>query len=76
MEEVDHPKHYGGDGNIYECILVIDAWQVSFCIGSVLKYLCRAGLKSGDVLTDLRKASWFLQHEIERLEKGNKDGRS
>lgn len=64
MSAVHHPSHYGGD-TTYEAIKVIDAWGVGFCLGSVLKYLCRAGKKTEDRLEDLKKAAWYLQHEIE-----------
>lgn len=66
-EKVDHPAHYGGVDNPYEAIKVIDAWGVSFCLGSVLKYVCRAGKKHSRI-EDLRKARWYLDHEIKRLE--------
>lgn len=66
-EEVNHPAHYGGADNVYEAIKVIDAWQLNFCLGNCVKYIARADHK-GNRITDLRKAMWYLQHEIERLE--------
>lgn len=66
QETVHHPPHYGGD-TTYECIKVIDAWQLGFSLGNAVKYICRAANK-GNQLDDLRKAAWYLQHEIERLE--------
>jgi hypothetical protein len=66
-EEVNHPAHYGGEQNPYEAIKVIDAWGLGFCLGNTVKYIARAGLK-GDLLQDLKKARWYLDHEIERLE--------
>lgn len=68
MEQVNHPDHYGGVDNPYEAIRVIEAWSLGFCLGNAAKYICRAG-KKGDVLTDLKKAAWYLNREIERLEK-------
>ena len=71
-ESIDHPAHYGGADNVYEAIKVIDAWQLSFCLGNVLKYIARAGKKNnviGSTVEDLKKAAWYLQHEIERLER-------
>jgi hypothetical protein len=41
---------------------------MSFCLGNAVKYIWRAGLK-GDAAEDLRKAAWYLQREISRLEK-------
>lgn len=67
-EEVNHPAHYGGGDNLYEAIKVIEAWELGFCLGNAVKYIARAGKKSPDVLTDLRKAAWYLNREIERLE--------
>lgn len=64
---VNHPKHYGGKDNPYEVIKVIDAWKLNFNLGNAVKYIARAEYK-GDVLEDLKKASWYLQHEIEKLE--------
>ena len=65
-ELVDHPSHYGGD-EVYETIKVIEAWQLGFHLGNVVKYLSRAG-KKGNALEDLRKARWYLDREIARLE--------
>jgi hypothetical protein len=67
-DTVNHPAHYGGD-TTYEAIKVIEAWGLGFCIGNVVKYLSRAGRKPGaKILEDLRKARWYLDREICRLE--------
>lgn len=66
MENVDHPAHYGGD-SVYETIKVIDAWELDFCLGNAVKYISRAGKKDPEKrIEDLRKAIWYIQHEIER----------
>lgn len=68
-EKIDHPSHYGGADNTYEAIKVIDAWKLDFCLGNTVKYIARAGRKDGEsTLDDLRKARWYLDHEILRLE--------
>jgi len=67
-EKVNHPQHYGGQGNPYEAIKVIEAWGVGFHIGNVLKYLSRAGKKDSK-LEDLKKAQWYLTRYIELEEK-------
>ena len=67
-EMVNHPSHYGGD-TTYEAIKVIHAWGVGFNLGSVLKYICRAGKKHPDLIEDLKKAAWYLNDEIKHLEK-------
>ena len=63
-ENVNHPTHYGGEDNPYEAIKVIEAWDLGFNLGNVVKYLSRAG-KKGNTLEDLRKAAWYLNREIE-----------
>ncbi len=65
-EMVNHPKHYGGD-NIYETIKVIEAWELDFHLGNVVKYISRAGKKL-DTLEDLKKARWYLDRKISLLE--------
>ena len=66
-ERINHPAHYGGTNNPYEAIKVIDAWHLSFSLGNTVKYIARAG-KKGERLEDLKKARWYLDHEIEMLE--------
>lgn len=69
-EHVNHPDHYGGEDNPYEAIKVIDAWELGFCLGNTIKYISRAGKKDSE-LQDLKKAAWYLNHEIEKKEKEN-----
>lgn len=66
--KVDHPAHYGGADNTYEAIKVIEAWELGFCLGNVIKYISRAA-KKGNRLEDLKKAQWYLAREIEKLDK-------
>jgi len=66
-DPVNHPDHYGGQHDPYEAIKVIEAWNVGFHLGNVLKYVARAGRKD-DRLTDLRKARFYLDREIQRQE--------
>jgi len=44
MESVNNPKHYGGN-TTYEAIKVIEAWELNFHLGNVVKYISRAGKK-------------------------------
>jgi hypothetical protein len=67
-DAVNHPSHYGGGDNPYEAIKVIEAWLLGFNLGNCVKYICRAGLK-GSKLEDLKKARWYLDREIQNLEK-------
>jgi hypothetical protein len=69
-EEVTHPSHYGGDV-VYETIKVLKEWMTpeqfaGFCRGNTIKYLSRAG-KKGDLVTDLQKARFYLDYEIQTL---------
>jgi len=65
-DAINHPSHYGGDDNPYEAIKVIEAWRVGFHLGTVLKYLSRAGRKTGETrISDLQKAQWYLGRAIE-----------
>lgn len=69
-DQVNHPQHYGGKDNPYEAIKVIEAWGLNFNIGNTVKYLSRAGKKDPKKkLEDLKKAKWYLEREIEFLEK-------
>jgi hypothetical protein len=65
-EMVNHPAHYGGD-NPLEVIKIIDHYKLGFALGNCIKYTIRADNK-GNKLEDLKKAAWYLQHEINKLE--------
>lgn len=69
-EAVNHPPHYGGADNPYEAIKVIEAWGLGFSLGNAVKYIARAG-KKDDRLEDLKKARWYLDREIQNVEKSN-----
>lgn len=71
-EQVNHPKHYNDHPSGIECIVVVE--HMTFNVGNAVKYCWRAGLK-GDAdeqetkrLEDLKKARWYLDREIQRLE--------
>jgi len=67
-EQVNHPKHYGGEDNTYEAIKVIDAWDLNFSLGNTVKYISRAGKKDKQKeIEDLEKALWYLEHHINTL---------
>ena len=66
MNEINHPQHYGGENNIYEAIKIIDSYNLNFCLGNAIKYILRAGRKTNDKITDLKKAIWYLEHEINK----------
>lgn len=66
-DSVNHPKHYNLHPSGIECIDIIR--HHNFNIGNVIKYLWRAGLKdTASTIEDLKKAAWYLNDEIKRLE--------
>lgn len=63
MENVNHPSHYQRGG--LEAIDVIESWDLGFCLGNVVKYIARAGIKDPNKeLEDLKKARWYLDRYI------------
>lgn len=46
QDAINNPAHYGGIENPYEAIKVIEAWQLDFHLGNVVKYIARAGKKT------------------------------
>ena len=67
---VNHPKHYTSDPSGIECIQ-ITRWR-NFNIGNAIKYLWRNGLKENNSnIQDLKKAIWYINDEIKRLEELN-----
>lgn len=69
-DTVNHPSHYN-DGKI-EVIDFIEDKHLNFHRGNAVKYISRAGKKNPDKeLEDLRKAVWYINREIERLERKN-----
>lgn len=69
-ETIDHPNHYGGKDNPHEHVKVAEALGWNYAVASATKYLWRMGKKPGVAqLEDLRKAAWWLNHEIERIER-------
>ena len=63
---VNHPPHYKMGG--VETIDFIEAKELNFHLGNVVKYVARAAHKH-DALLDLKKARWYLDREIANLER-------
>jgi hypothetical protein len=65
---VEHPPHYTTHPSGIECIQITE--HMNFCRGNAIKYIWRAGSKGGhdEEITDLKKARWYLDREIARLE--------
>ncbi len=64
-DPIHHPAHY--TFSAIEVIDAIEAWELGFHLGNVIKYVVRAGRK-GNKLDDLKKARWYLDREIRRHE--------
>ena len=67
----ENRDYYESDG--IEVFDVIEAFDLNFNLGNVIKYICRAGRKTFDPIPDLRKACTYLEREIERLEADSYD---
>ena len=67
MIKIDHPDYYRQPETGIECITIAEHWD--FNLGNALKYLWRAGLKNSDPIEDMRKAVWYIQREIERIQR-------
>lgn len=59
---VNSPPHYKTGG--IETIDFIEAKDLNYRLGNVVKYVARAGKKATDPVQDLEKAAWYLQREI------------
>lgn len=77
--QINHPRHYMTHPSGVECIAITE--HHDFCTGNAIKYLWRAGLKltEGETpgkseLRDLKKARWYLDRKIKRIEKMRKEG--
>ena len=59
------PSHYQGT---IQPIDLINAQNLNFNLGNVVKYVCRAGKKEGESnLKDLKKAKDYINYEIKRI---------
>jgi hypothetical protein len=61
-----NPQHYREHPSGVEAIVVTEA--LNFCLGNAVKYIMRCDLK-GDPITDLQKAAWYINREIERRQR-------
>lgn len=66
QSSVDHPQHYQSKCGL-EAIDVIEAFDLNFNLGNVIKYVLRAENKD-NYLENLEKASWYLSREIYNYE--------
>lgn len=65
-DPVNSPSHY----TAYPVeVIELTEW-LNFNKGNAVKYIARAGLKNPETeIEDLRKAAWYVNREITRLEK-------
>ncbi len=62
---VNHPPHYTSHASGIEVIQITE--HMGFCLGNAIKYILRSELK-GNQVEDLKKAVWYINREISRLE--------
>ena len=74
FKDETNPDHYQNFS--YNTEVIDIAENLSYNAGNAVKYLARATRTDGQTkhenpLTDLRKAKWYVEREIDRLERGN-----
>lgn len=67
MADPVNPSHY--TAHAVTPIELIEAYDLNFSLGNVIKYVARHKEKNG--LEDLKKAQWYLNREIANMEKEN-----
>ncbi len=68
VEKINHPAYYQSESGL-EAIDVIEAFNLPFHLGNVVKYILRAGKKEQySEIEDLKKARWYLDREISNRE--------
>lgn len=66
MSDAINPDHYKSHPSGIECIQVTE--HFNFNLGNCIKYLWRSALKHKTPVDDLKKARWYLDREIQRVE--------
>lgn len=66
-DAVNHPPHY--TFSKIEVLDAIEAWELPYHLGNVVKYVARAKHK-GNEIQDLEKAAFYLARHIENLKRG------
>lgn len=66
-DNINKPEHY--NFSAVEPIKAIEAWDLGFHLGNVIKYVARAGHKDpSNRLEDLKKARYYLDRYIKNEE--------
>lgn len=60
-DQINRPSHYTSHPSGIEAIVIAE--RLNFCLGNAFKYLFRCSHK-GNALEDLKKAEWYLNHEL------------
>lgn len=75
MDKIN-PDHYKGNKNGIQAIDIIEIFDLNFSRGNAVKYILRAGRKTEKgyemvvkEMEDLKKARWYIDREVDRLEK-------
>ncbi len=69
-DDAINPSHYKQHPSGVEAIQICE--HMTFCLGNATKYIWRSGLKSDNPVEDLKKAIWYIQREIVRIEGSKK----
>jgi hypothetical protein len=65
IDPINSPTHY----TAFPIEVIEITEHLNFCRGNAVKYLTRAGLKDPEKeLEDLKKARWYIDREIQRME--------
>lgn len=72
-EQVNHPPHYTWHPAGVEAVTVCEAF--SYNLGNAIAYIWRSGgsVTKGEIETDLNKAVWYIQRELERIQNARPD---
>lgn len=72
MPDQINPAHYRGFSNGAQVVDIAE--RLNFNRGNAVKYLARAGRKQdADTITDLKKAKWYVEREIQRIKTDGKE---
>lgn len=68
QDKINHPSHYTS-GNIEVIDYIEDlGFGTGFCLGNAIKYISRAGRKSGESgEDDIKKAIWYLNRYLSKF---------
>ncbi len=64
-DDVNHPDHYTHGIEVTDFLA---SWEMDWFRGNIIKYIVRCPYKNNG-LKDLKKAKWYLEDLIKRVEK-------